>query len=160
MFLVLCGVEIEGGAIDQIECGNRGASLLQLRDFCNAHGPSTEVRRFDFREVRKIPLPAILQTQGAGRSHFCVAYKVDANGVELLDGTTGHKMYVRHSRMAGFFSGYALQKRKTLKSRITDLWTMSNRLVVGLNFGLVAWLVIGYFMRRKTARQQARERLR
>jgi|GEM_PF-2500607 len=157
MFLVLCRVDLEEGVIDQIECGNRGASLLQLRDFCNAHGLSTEVRRFDFREERMFPIPAILQTRAQDQSHFCVAYRIDADGVQLLDGTTGHKMYVRHGRMAGFFSGYALLKGKTLKSRILDLWTLSHRLLVGLNFGLVAWLLFGNLKNRRSARRYARQ---
>lgn len=124
MFLILCGVDPSEKSIDSIECEPKGASLLDLKRFAESYGIYSDVRSYGPSEFRRMPLPAICQTQGTGTSlhlkHFLVAYDVDRTGIHTLDATTGKTLLVRTDRIGSYLSGYVLVPKPSLMSAVLN----------------------------------------
>lgn len=124
MFLVLCGANPTEDSVASIVYGDDGASFADLMRFANTYGVHTEVRRYAPGDFQRMRLPAICQTRGGlagGRiKHFLVAYDVDPTGIWTLDGTTGKRFRVRKDRIADYLSGYALVRKSSLLSLISN----------------------------------------
>ena len=136
MFLVLCGADVEDDSLRTISPTDEGISLLQLRDFCDAHGCVTEVRKFPPAEINANHLPAICQTSVGAANHFCVAYRTDSQYVFVLDGTTGATHRLRRDRINDYLTGFGLFLKHP-----TTLAALSN--VIGFTGGVWLNLITG-----------------
>jgi hypothetical protein len=128
MFLVLCGANPTEDSVRSIVYGADGASFADMIVFSETYGVHTEVRKYAPVDFQRMPLPAICQTRG-GREHnrikhFHVAYDVDPTGIWTLDGTTGKRARIRKDRIADYLSGYALVRKSSFLSVISeyDVW--------------------------------------
>lgn len=139
MFLTICGIDVMDEDIAEIDVGNKGATLLQMRDACNKLGQPTEVRHLDTAEFKKLSLPAILHVDNSRYQHFHVMYGVAPGGnLKVLDGTTGEKLITLSEKLAGYYSGYVLITRKE--------WIMSAG-TLRLGWGLIiASALLGVFL--------------
>jgi predicted double-glycine peptidase len=109
MFLTLCDVTVDDKVIEGIDCRPDGASLLELRAVCTSVGLPSEIRKYGAAEYASIPLPAILQARAAkSRHHFYVIYEVGMETLNVLDGTTGHRLQIPRERFESVLTGYAL----------------------------------------------------
>lgn len=142
MFLVLCGADANDESLATISCGDDGASLLQLRDFCNSNGVRAEVRKFGSQDILRLPLPAILLSTG---NHYVVAYRTDTRGIDVLDGTTGAKMRIADDRFDSFLSGYALVRKENARDQAVALFRQPSRdlLLCVVNIVVTSILIFG-----------------
>src|SRR6185369_8887067 len=128
MFLILSGhSEVTLEQLRELPMSSDGTSLLALRDAARRFGVDTEIRRYSRDGVASISsLPAIVQFQTSETSltpfHFDVLYKVDADSVYLLNGTTGFKFSVQRSRLPNFWTGFALVGKWSLAEHVKKEW--------------------------------------
>jgi ABC-type bacteriocin/lantibiotic exporter with double-glycine peptidase domain len=75
---------------DRLPISSAGTSLLALRDAAKRLHINAEIRRYRAEDIAHVPLPAVGQFSDTLVSyHFHVIYRVDADRVYVLDGTTG-----------------------------------------------------------------------
>jgi len=120
MFMTLCGVNVDDSAINSIPCGEEGASLLELRDFCESHGMPAEVRQFRADEILTMPLPAIWQTRFEPKGHYFVVYRINGSTIHAIDATTGEDVRPKRERFEGYYTGYALVPKRSLVGHLLN----------------------------------------
>lgn len=127
MFLVMSGQEgVTLEQLDNLPVSADGTSLLALRDTARKFGVDAEVRQYDAKEIRSLPLPAIglfnSNPSSVTRYHYCVIYRVDDEKAYLIDGTTGQKNSIRLEKLAHFWTGVAMAQDQTLVHAWTSGW--------------------------------------
>jgi ABC-type bacteriocin/lantibiotic exporter with double-glycine peptidase domain len=143
MYLTLCGVDVDGKAVNQINCSPAGASLLELQDFCASAGVSSEVRKYSPSEYDAMPLPAIVQARSRGGGHhFYVVYHVDRDWMSTLDGTTGRQMHIPAERVGGFLTGYALVPSSSVFGRVLSAGAVFNWCLFATNVALTVLICL------------------
>ncbi|HEV3304430.1 MAG TPA: cysteine peptidase family C39 domain-containing protein [Planctomycetaceae bacterium] len=128
MFLTLCGRPVEGRLTAEIECGPQGASLLQLCKACDSIGFKTEIRRYQPDDFDLMALPAIVQFVSPGGHHFFVVYHVTVDTIDVLDGTTGERIFIPRARAARTLTGFALVPKRSLFERLVVATSTSRQL--------------------------------
>jgi ABC-type bacteriocin/lantibiotic exporter with double-glycine peptidase domain len=113
MFLILSGhPEVELKQLQGIPVTGEGSSLLALSQAARRVGLETEIRRYRPEAIEALPLPAIVQFRNAAgpgaTHHYLVIYKVGREYYYLIDGSTGLVRSGHRSRLANFWTGYAL----------------------------------------------------
>lgn len=120
MFLVLCERDelVDDQIMDGIPCNTNGASLLQLRDICNSLGLPCEIRQYHSSEMDRMPLPALIHSRrSSGAPHYFVVYQMTPDGFLALDGTTAKEFQISKERMADYFTGYAIVRKRSFLLR-------------------------------------------
>jgi ABC-type bacteriocin/lantibiotic exporter with double-glycine peptidase domain len=124
-----------------------GSSLLDLRDAAKRLGVDTEIRRYRPEQIDYVPLPAIGQFRTGKDSitplHIDVIYKVDADRVYLLNGTTGAEYWILRSRLPYFWEGFAVVRKQSRAAFIVQKWRypiLITALIVIDGFILAFWL--------------------
>lgn len=156
MFLMMSGQEAVSfeDLLRSVPISSEGASMLALRDVARRCGVPAEVRQYEPQEIDWMPLPALIQTkkdQVIIPHHFDVVYRVDGERVYLLDGTTGEKDYIRRSKLANFWTGYALIHPQSLGATVTDRYW---HVLVGF-LGLANCAVVFGWLRNARRRRHA-----
>lgn len=117
-----------------------GTSLSALCEAARSFGLESEMRKFSTDEFGKVPLPAIVHIQSSFGSlaHFDLMYKVDKEGVYLLDGSTAWAYHLSDTQFSHKWTGYALtKKRPSFGLRLVSNWyLLSIILLVTANLAL------------------------
>ena len=128
MFLVLSGVpHVKYEKLTEISKAEHGMSLFDMRKAAKEYGLNTEIRQYDLDDIASLPLPAIMVFHSARNAplpfHFGVLYKVDAQRIYFIDGTTGQKnWHFRSSRLFNWWTGVAMTERKPLLAHLLQPW--------------------------------------
>lgn len=128
-------------------------SLAALRDAVKEFGVNTEIRRYDPANVASMHMPALAQVRSDSSSitpyHFVVMYKVDAQRVSVIDGTTGQSSYILRSRLHHFWTGVALTEPLStglsMPSKLPLLLIAT--CLTFANFSLLAYSISSHFTR-------------
>lgn len=124
LYLILSGhPEVTLQALQDIPVSSDGTSLRDLRNTARKFEIDAEIRRYRLEDIDSMPLPAIGQfATGPPNSphHFDVIYKVDAQRMYLIDGTSGSKRYVLRPRLPGFWTGVAMAEKRSVSMRIVQ----------------------------------------
>jgi hypothetical protein len=138
MFLVLSGhSEVTIDQLSSLSGTEEGISLSDICKMARRYNVSSEVRHYSADEVGYIPLPAIIQLEFIGSDstrtlHFVVPYKVNSEGIFVLDGTTGFKSYIPRAKFTRLWTGYAMVGKRSFLSHLIE--------------GRTAWILIGFLL--------------
>jgi hypothetical protein len=155
LFLVLSGhSEVTLEQLENVPVSPEGTSLASLREVARQFNVETEIRRYDFEEIDRIPLPAIGQFRTTSASltalHFDVIYRVDSENVYLLNGTTGEPFFIRRRpNLRRWWTGVAMFENRSLASRIMDQW----RVLSGAGLVAINLVASRYWFRRRKIRK-------
>jgi hypothetical protein len=129
----------------EVEPGDHGLSLAELRDASKNYGLPAEARRCTYRELIdgcRLPLVALLRPaigiDHRGPGHYVLVVNADSEGVTLIDGTTAEQTYCVRDRFSRDWTGYVVMPE-----------------VVQPNWLLIAttvpmWVLIGWLAFRST----------
>ena len=154
MFCLLLGDnEDHFDHIARMPLGPLGASLLELQELAKGLGRRTEVRRFPYSAIRRIPLPAVVQLHSQSPSpgittHFSVLLRADRSRIELLDGTTGRKLIANPVHFERFWTGNTLVPEESWAARLRHRPFLLGVSVVLLSLPLYVPVIRGMRLRR------------
>jgi hypothetical protein len=104
------------GFFREVEPGDQGLSLAQLRDASTRYGLPAEIRRCTYQELLSaVPFPLVVllqpgfdddQQQHAG--HYVLVLAANSEGVSLVDGTSGELIQLARHRFCRKWKGYVL----------------------------------------------------
>lgn len=130
MFMIVSGhptVSLEAVKAEIPITSRQGSSLLALRNAARKFGIETEMLCYSRQRADSVPLPAIVHISHLDLGtfapyHFDVMYKMDADWVYLLNGTTAESTRVRRSKFPAWWTGYALIQKRSFFPRMLDQW--------------------------------------
>jgi ABC-type bacteriocin/lantibiotic exporter with double-glycine peptidase domain len=104
---------------------SNGVSLVSMRDTAKRLGVETEIRRYRVEDIDSLPLPAIAPFKTSDVSvtplHFDVIYRLDANYIYLLNGTTGAEESIYRPKLQNFWTGVALSQKRPRINKTTAM---------------------------------------
>jgi ABC-type bacteriocin/lantibiotic exporter with double-glycine peptidase domain len=99
----------------ELDPGDQGLSLTDLRDASTRYGLPAEVRRCTYQELVqecRLPLIALLhpgvETGNRSAGHYVLVVGADSDGVTLVDGTSGEQDRYPRDSFCRIWQGYAV----------------------------------------------------
>lgn len=127
----------------QVDSGDRGLSLAELRDLCARYSLPAEVRSCTYEQLLKacrLPLIALvhprLDTGNLNDGHYVLVVDADADGVTLIDGTSGEEYRSTRDKFCHIWQGYVVVQ----VGGQTDWWLLLGISAAG--WALIAWLIL------------------
>jgi ABC-type bacteriocin/lantibiotic exporter with double-glycine peptidase domain len=122
VFLILSGrADATLDHLGDMSISRDGTSLLTLRDAAKRFGFRAEIRYYRPDKIDSVPLPAIVQLKcfenSVSAHHFNVIYKLDAQNVYMIDGTTGSRCMLKRTSFADLWTGYTMVEKPSLGTR-------------------------------------------
>jgi ABC-type bacteriocin/lantibiotic exporter with double-glycine peptidase domain len=128
----------------EVNPGDQGLSLVEVRDTSTRYGLPAEVRRCTYEQLVggcRLPLIAFVQssleTADCGTGHYVLVVDADSEGITLVDGTSGEqKLYLRDAFCRNW-KGYVV-----VPVRGQPDWLLL------LTISFVVWMLVGWFILR------------
>jgi len=140
----------------EVEPGDQGLSLAQLRDASTRYGLPAEIRRCTYQElVGAVPFPLVVllqpgfddDQQHAG--HYVLVLDANSEGVSLVDGTSGELIHLGRHRFCRNWQGYVLVEAEGRFSWLL-IWAGT----------IAAWILAAWALLRSNRSKAGTERMK
>jgi len=127
----------------EVEPGDQGLSLAQLRDASTRYGVPAEIRRCTYQELVggcTFPLVALLQPESGNdpqhAGHYVLVLDANSEGVSLVDGTSGELHHHGRDWFCRKWKGYVVAPAE---GRLSWLLLLAEIVAAWV---LVGWLIL------------------